>query len=168
MDDGESIEVICIDTAQPVTIPGYLADVSRTIKDLKEEGAHGAIILKDMPLNVLELVVQYCRMHKDLPPPPVLDLSGKRVPDKPVDDCEADLKFTADISWEKLWELTHAANYLHIHTLLDLTTRAIGKIILSKENDKQIYQLFNVDAPLTDAEIAATREENPWIEDRPQ
>ncbi|RHY40918.1 hypothetical protein DYB30_003465 [Aphanomyces astaci] len=118
----------------------------------------------DIPLaavktHVLVKVVEFINYHhehpmKDIPTP--ITTSFEDV----VDDWDLDF---INESYEMIFELILAANYLDISPLLNLACAKISGVIYGRSPD-QIREIFDIEAPFTAEEEAFIRQENQWPE----
>ena len=72
--------------------------------------------------------------------------------------------FVDKISLEDLINLTVAANYMGINSLLDLCCAKIASLCKDKSDD-EIFKTFNITENLTDEEKNKIKEENKWIDE---
>ena len=72
--------------------------------------------------------------------------------------------FVDKISLEDLINLTVAANYMGINSLLDLCCAKIASLCKDKSDD-EIFKTFNITESLTEEEKNKIKEENKWIDE---
>ena len=72
--------------------------------------------------------------------------------------------FVDKISLEDLINLTVAANYMGINSLLDLCCAKIASLCKDK-SEEEIFKTFNITENLTDEEKNKIKEENKWIDE---
>ena len=100
--------------------------------------------------------------YKGTPPKeiskPLTDVKMENVTD------EFSSGFVNKLSLDELIELTVAANFMSIQSLLDLCCAKIASMCKDKTED-EIYKEFGVSTPITDEEKERIRNENSWIEE---
>ena len=72
--------------------------------------------------------------------------------------------FVDKISLEDLINLTVAANYMGINSLLDLCCAKVASLCKDKSDD-EIFKTFNITESLTEEEKNKIKEENKWIDE---
>jgi len=72
--------------------------------------------------------------------------------------------FVDSLVLDDLVELTVAANFLEINSLLDLCCAKFASMCKNKTDD-EIFKTFNITETFSEEEKAQIREENKWIED---
>ena len=72
--------------------------------------------------------------------------------------------FIDKIPLEDLVNLSVAANYMGINSLLDLCCAKIASLCKDK-NEEEIFKTFNITEPLTEEEKNKIKEENKWIDE---
>ncbi|KAJ3315305.1 hypothetical protein HDV04_003698 [Boothiomyces sp. JEL0838] len=95
------------------------------------------IPLPNVSSKILEIVIQYCKMHKDDPIPeePLLY--------KSLDDISEEDSKLVKVDNQTLFDIITAANYLDIPGLLDLGCKTVALLIKGKTIDEVIKE-FNV------------------------
>ena len=68
------------------------------------------------------------------------------------------------MSMEELVNLTVAANYMGINSLLDLCCAKVASLCKDK-SEEEIFKTFNINETFTDEEKNKIKEENQWIEE---
>ena len=68
------------------------------------------------------------------------------------------------MSMEELVNLTVAANYMGINSLLDLCCAKVASLCKDK-SEEEIFKTFNINETFTDEEKNKIKEENKWIEE---
>ena len=166
MSDDNDVRDLVSSDKLTFTVLASIASMSTTLRDLMEDSASGPIPLPDIASKPLQRVVEYCMHHKDdTVPPPVLDTTKTRIPDKPTPVGEWDRQFCAQMDQAELFDVILAANYLDIRPLLDLGCRIIAESVIGKK-PKEIYAMFKIEKELTPEEEQKVREDNPWLEDK--
>jgi S-phase kinase-associated protein 1 len=73
-------------------------------------------------------------------------------------------KFVDDLTLDELVNVTSAANYMEIPSLLDLTCAKLASMCKDK-TEEEIFSTFGVTDTFTEEERKKIREEHKWIED---
>ena len=79
-----------------------------------------------------------------------------------VDEWSA--SFIDGLSMEELINLTVAANYMGINSLLDLCCAKVASLCKDK-NEDEIFKTFNINENSTEEEKNKIKEENKWIDE---
>ncbi|OWM68226.1 SKP1-like protein 1A [Punica granatum] len=132
-----------------------VAVMSQTIKHMIEDGcAENAIPLPNVSSKVLAKVIEYSKKH--------VEASSSS-----EDVLKAwDANFV-QVDQETLFDLTMAANYLSIQSLLDLTCQTVADMIKGKSTE-EIRRIFNIKNDYSAEEEAEIRRENQWAFDDEQ
>ena len=72
--------------------------------------------------------------------------------------------FVDKMSTEELVNLTVAANYMGINSLLDLCCAKVASLCKDK-SDEEIYKNFNINETFSEEEKKKIIEDNKWIEE---
>ena len=72
--------------------------------------------------------------------------------------------FVDKMSMEELVNLTVAANYMGINSLLDLCCAKVASLCKDK-NEEEIFKTFNITEQFTEEEKNKIKEENKWIDE---
>ena len=72
--------------------------------------------------------------------------------------------FVDKMSMEELVNLTVAANYMGINSLLDLCCAKVASLCKDK-NEEEIFKTFNITEKFTEEEKNKIKEENKWIDE---
>ena len=72
--------------------------------------------------------------------------------------------FVDKMSMEELVNLTVAANYMGINSLLDLCCAKVDSLCKDK-NEEEIFKTFNITEQFTEEEKNKIKEENKWIDE---
>lgn len=163
LDDEESSTINLVSNdKEKFTVPREVAIGSELVKTMAEGDAEADDIdLPNVTAPVLKMVVAYLTHHAGSP--------AKAI-DKPLKSSDMaevvgpwDANFV-DVDQELLFELTLAANYMHIDALLDLCSAKIASLIKGK-TPEQIRATFNIVNDFTPEEEEAVRQENKWAEE---
>ncbi|KAG3152072.1 hypothetical protein PI126_g10687 [Phytophthora idaei] len=111
---------------------------------------------------ISELVVEFCRHHKDAPMAEIQKPLKNNVLTEAVDEWDA--KFVDLEDQELLFVLILAANYMDIKSLLDLSCAKVACMIKGK-TPEEIRATFGITEEFTEEEQQRILGENKWIED---
>lgn len=149
--------------SQKFIVDSDVAFLSQTIKNIVEDaGSEDIIPLPNVTGQILAKVIEYCKYH--------VDASKEGADGKPAKSEDEIQRWDRDfISLDKkdlptLFDLTLAANYLNIDSLLDLTTRTLANMIKGK-SAQEIRETFNIENDLTPDEEEKIRSEIKWVFD---
>ena len=119
------------------------------------------------PLNELdeksgEKIKEYLNHFNGVAPPeiekPITSNEMKNLTD------EWSTNYIDKMSMEELVNLTVAANYMGINSLLDLCCAKVASLCKDK-SEEEIFKTFNINETFTDEEKNKIKEENKWIEE---
>ena len=119
------------------------------------------------PLNELdeksgEKIKEYLSHFNGTAPPeiekPITSNEMKNLTD------EWSANFVDKMTMEELVNLTVAANYMGINSLLDLCCAKVASLCKDKD-EKEIFKTFNINETFTEEEKNKIKEENKWIEE---
>ena len=126
----------------------YPNEISFPIKEIDEKNA--------------EKVKEYLTHFNGIAPPEIeKPLSNNEM--KNVTD-EWSAGFINKLTIEELVNLTVAANYMGINSLLDLCSAKIASLCKDK-NEEEIFKTFGINEPFTEEEKKKIKEENKWIDE---
>ncbi|KAL0793127.1 hypothetical protein Bca101_064504 [Brassica carinata] len=131
-----------------------VARKSQTISEMLEAGCAGPIPLQNVTGEILDRVIDYCRMHSQAGPFYEDEEEAK----------EAKKKWDAEfvkVDLGTISELILAANYLDIPGLLGLTCQAVADHIKDK-TPEEVREIFNIKNDFTPEEEEAVRKETAW------
>lgn len=118
---------------------------------VEDDCVSNEIPLRNVTGTILSKVIEYCKKHAGA--------------DTSTDEGKEELKkWDAEFmkkSESSLFDLMMASNYLHIKSLLDLTSHTVADL-LSRKTPEEIRACFNIKNDLTAEEEAAIRRENQW------
>jgi S-phase kinase-associated protein 1 len=145
------------------SVPRKTAELSGLIKsNLIDYSIDQAIPLDDINDETLELVIKYLSNYEGTNPQEI------EKPIKNTDITEITDKFSSDfinsLSLEELVDITAAANYMEIQSLLDLTCAKFATMVKDK-NEEEVFKTFGITTPFTDDEKQKVLEANPWLAD---
>ena len=119
------------------------------------------------PLNELEeknaeKIKDFLTHYNGVPPSniekPLPSIEMRKVTD------EWSANFVDKMSIEELTNLTMAAHYMGINSLLDLCCAKVASLCKDK-NEDDIFKTFNITATFNDEEKNIIKEENKWIDE---
>ena len=145
-EEGQKFEVE-VSTAEPSGL------IKTILQD--EEGT------EEIPLTVkskyLEKIVEYLN-HINTSPPSEIEKPLKGEFKEVVSEWEFSF---ADTSYDDMFELMQAANYMDIKSLLALTCAKTASLIKGK-SPQEVREMFNIENDFSPEEEAALIEENKW------
>ena len=117
------------------------ANGSEVIKNLIKDFPGEEINFENIPDDILTKIIEYLEHHKSIPPKKI----PMPLPKKDFKECvdQWDYEFI-NIELEKIFEIMMAANYMHIQSLLDLTSAKIADVIRGK-SPEEINRMFKLD-----------------------
>jgi S-phase kinase-associated protein 1 len=121
-----------------------------------------AIPLDEVNEETCELIVKYLE-HYDGKVPDEIDKPLKSNDMKILTD-DFSANFVDNLELNKLIDLTTAANFMEIQSLLDLCTAKIATLVKDK-TEEEIFKTFGVEDNFTEEERMKVKEENKWLED---
>lgn len=138
-------------------------DLSILLKNAREEmGADEAIPLVEVDEKSLDKVIQYLN-HFDGEAPTDIEKPLKSSNLKEVtDDWSAE--FIEELDLEALTNITVAANFMEIPSLLDLACAKLASMCKDK-SEEEIFKCFGIVDTFSEEERQKLREENKWIEE---
>lgn len=139
--------------------------ISTMLEDLGiDEGSIDEVVpLPNVNSATLRKVIQFCNYHKlDAAPSSTEEDDNKERRSDDISAWDADF---LKVDQGTLFELILAANYLDIHSLLDVTCKTVANMIKGKTPD-EIRKTFNIKSDFTPAEEEQIRKENKWCEEK--
>ncbi|KAH8754622.1 negative regulator sulfur controller-3, partial [Diaporthe sp. PMI_573] len=128
-----------------VTVELPVAKRSVLLKNLIDDMGVEKATAQPVPLPnvaqpVLEKIVEWCKHHRN-DPPPTQDLKSEyRVENAPIDEWD---QTYMKVDQDMLFEILLAANYLDIKALLDLGCKTVANMIKGK-TPEEIRRIFNI------------------------
>ena len=158
----ESIKIISKE-GKEIEIPKDCVALSELLKGTIDDYPENPVLpLKEIEHKTIEKVKEFLLHYKGTPPKeiskPLTDVKMENVTD------EFSSNFVNKLSLDELIELTVAANFMSIQSLLDLCCAKIASMCKDKTED-EIYREFGVSVPISDEEKERIRNENSWIEE---
>jgi S-phase kinase-associated protein 1 len=148
---------------QILTIDKNAAELSVLIKNnLIDFSIEQAIPLDEVGEKILELIIKYLNHYNGIAPAEIeKPLKSNNMKDV-VDEFSAG--FINELELNDLIDLTVAANFMEIQSLLDLCTAKIASMCKDK-SEEEIFKTFGITDQFTEEERAKVKEENQWLED---
>ncbi|XP_057452809.1 SKP1-like protein 11 [Lotus japonicus] len=144
--DGEIFEVEPSIAKQMQTVQNFIDDID----------SNAVIPLPEIKSRELVNIIEYCKHHRAAD-----DDKDEANKDK-EEGKDFDAEFAKALSYDELWGLCLAANYLNMKELLDFVTQTIANGIQNK-NVEFMRKLFGIiDIGYTKEEEEALRQENAW------
>ncbi|KAG2484220.1 hypothetical protein HYH03_016955 [Edaphochlamys debaryana] len=148
-----------------------VASYSHTVKNLLEDaGAGDAVPLPNVSGKILAKVIEFCKFHVEADKKAAADKKPVAEDAKDAKDAKDQTKTTPEVEafnsgfiTDKAThvELTLAANYLNINTLLDLCCKKWADEIKGK-TPEEIRTMFNLKDDLTEEDKERIRAETVW------
>ena len=132
------------------------------INDNPKESSFPLNTLNELDEKSGEKIKEYLSHFNGVAPPeiekPITSNEMKNLTD------EWSTNFIDKMSMEELVNLTVAANYMGINSLLDLCCAKVASLCKDK-SEEEIFKTFNINETFTDEEKNKIKEENKWIEE---
>ena len=162
MEDSASI-ILVTKEGKEIEIPKKSAELSELLKGAMTDFPNEAKIpLNEMDEKIGEKIKEYLTHFNGNPPAeiekPLTSNDMKNITD------EWSANFIDKMSLDEVTNLTVAANYMGINSLLDLCSAKIASLFKDK-SEEEVLKEFNIKEPLTEEEKNKIREENKWIEE---
>ena len=162
MEDSASITLVTKE-GKEIEIPKKSAELSELLKGAMTDFPNEAKIpLNEMDEKIGEKIKEYLTHFNGNPPAeiekPLTSNDMKNITD------EWSANFIDKMSLDEVTNLTVAANYMGINSLLDLCSAKIASLFKDK-SEEEVLKEFNIKEPLTEEEKNKIREENKWIEE---
>jgi S-phase kinase-associated protein 1 len=139
------------------------AELSILIKNnLADFSINEHIPLDEVNEESCKLIIRYLEHFKGVAPEEIEKPLKSNVMKDMTDAWSA--QFVDEIELSKLIDLTTAANYMEIPSLLDLCTAKIASLVKDK-SEQEIFATFGVEDNFTEEERQKVKEENKWLED---
>ena len=139
------------------------AELSELLKGtMNDYPDDNSIPLTDVDEKTTEKILEYLS-HFNGQTPPEIDKPLTSTDLKNVTD-EWSANFIDKLLLDDLVNLTVAANFMGINSLLDLCCAKISSLCKDK-NEEEIFKTFNITETFTEEEKEKIRKDNQWIED---
>ena len=163
--ENETLDIIkiIVKEGKEITIPKKAAELSELLKGaIIEYPKETSFPLNDLDEKNGELIKEYLTHFNGESPKeiekPITSNEMKNITD------EWSSSFIDKISLEDLTNLTVAANYMGINSLLDLCCAKVATLCKDK-NEDEIFKLFNITETFSEEEKNKIKNENKWIEE---
>ena len=162
MEDSQTIKIVTKD-GKEIEITKKAAELSELLKNAINDNP------KETTFNMNELDEKYGEKikefltHFDGVAPAEIEKPLTSNDMKILTD-EWSANFVEKISLDDLINLTVAANYMGINSLLDLCCAKIASMCKDK-SEEDIFKCFNITEPLSEEEKNKIKEENKWIDE---
>ena len=140
------------------------AMLSNLLKKQIEEGKdkEGAIPLSEVDEKIIDKIYEYLE-HFNGKIPKEIEKPLQSNDMKDVTEDEWASNFVDKIPLEDLINLTTAASYMEINSLIDLCCAKLACMCQDK-TEEEIFKVFNINETFTEDEKKQLREDNMWIE----
>ncbi len=160
MSDGEKVILLSKENEE-FRISRVAAELSVLIKNTTQDyPIDQPIPLYEIDSKCLKLIIEYLEHYNGNSPNEI---------EKPLPHCdfkeivdEFQYFFMNKLTLEQLIDLTSAANFMEITSLLDLCCAKIASMSLDKTED-ELYQTFGIQDTFTPEEREKLKEENQWM-----
>ena len=158
----DSIKIVTKD-GKEITITKKAAESSELLKGaLNDYPKEGSFPLNEIDEKCGEKVKEYLEHFNGEPPKEIEKPITSNEMKKLADEWSAD--FVDKMPLDELVNLTVAANYMGINSLLDLCCAKVATLCKDK-TEKEIFDTFNIKETFTEEEKNKIKEENKWIEE---
>ena len=139
------------------------AELSELLKGtMNDYPDDNSIPLTDVDEKTTEKILEYLT-HFNGQSPPEIDKPLTSTDLKNVTD-EWSFNYIDKFNMDDLVNLTVAANFMGINSLLDLCCAKIASLCKDK-SEEEVFKIFNITEDFTDEEREKIRKDNQWIED---
>lgn len=142
------------------------AELSGLVKNIIQDFGDGdlseAINISEVDSHIMELIIEYLNHYAGKAPPEMQrPLKSANLAD--VFDDWSD-KFIAKLNIDDILDISSAANFMEIQSLLDLALAKVACMCKDKAPD-EIFGVFGLKKEdISKEEVAKIKEENPWME----
>ena len=163
MEDTHCTIKIVIKDEKEFEITKKQADLSEVLKNsINENPKDSSFNLKEIDEKTGEKIKEFLTHFDGVPPAEIEKPLTSNEMKNLTDEWSAN--FIDKIPLEDLVNLSVAANYMGINSLLDLCCAKIASLCKDK-NEEEIFKTFNITEPLTEEEKNKIKEENKWIDE---
>ena len=163
MEDTHCTIKIVIKDEKEFEITKKQADLSEVLKNsINENPKESSFNLKEIDEKTGEKIKEFLTHFDGVPPAEIEKPLTSNEMKNLTDEWSAN--FIDKIPLEDLVNLSVAANYMGINSLLDLCCAKIASLCKDK-NEEEIFKTFNITEPLTEEEKNKIKEENKWIDE---
>ena len=162
MEEETTIKLVSKD-GKEIEITKKQAELSDILKGaINDFPKDGTFPLNEIGEKDAEKIKEFLAHYNGVPPPeiekPLISNEMKNLTD------EWSANFIDKMPIEDLVNLSIAANYLSINSLLDLCCAKMASLCKDK-NEDEIYKAFNITEPFTEEEKNKIKEENKWLDE---
>ena len=162
MEDSTTIKLVTKD-GKELELTKKQAELSELLKSaINDNPKESSFPLNELDEKCGEKIKEYLSHFNGVAPPeiekPITSNEMKNLTD------EWSTNYIDKISMEELVNLTVAANYMGINSLLDLCCAKVASLCKDK-SEEEIFKTFNINETFTDEEKNKIKEENKWIEE---
>ena len=162
MEEETTIKLVTKD-GKEIEITKKQAELSDILKGaINDFPKDGTFPLNEIGEKDAEKIKEFLAHYNGVPPPeiekPLISNEMKNLTD------EWSANFIDKMPIEDLVNLSIAANYLSINSLLDLCCAKMASLCKDK-NEDEIYKAFNITEPFTEEEKNKIKEENKWLDE---
>ena len=163
MEDTHCTIKIVIKDEKEIEITKKQADLSEVLKNsINENPKDSSFNLKEIDEKTGEKIKEFLTHFDGVPPAEIEKPLTSNEMKNLTDEWSAN--FIDKIPLEDLVNLSVAANYMGINSLLDLCCAKIASLCKDK-SEEEIFKTFNITEPLTEEEKNKIKEENKWIDE---
>ena len=162
MEEETTIKLVTKD-GKEIEITKKQAELSDILKGaINDFPKDGTFPLNEIGEKDAEKIKEFLAHYNGVPPPeiekPLISNEMKNLTD------EWSANFIDKMPIEDIVNLSIAANYLSINSLLDLCCAKMASLCKDK-NEDEIYKAFNITEPFTEEEKNKIKEENKWLDE---
>ena len=163
MEDTHCTIKIVIKDEKEIEITKKQADLSEVLKNsINENPKDSSFNLKEIDEKTGEKIKEFLTHFDGVPPAEIEKPLTSNEMKNLTDEWSAN--FIDKIPLEDLVNLSVAANYMGINSLLDLCCAKIASLCKDK-SEEEIFKTFNITEPLTEEEKNKIKEDNKWIDE---
>ena len=163
MEDTQCTIKIVIKDEKEIEITKKQADLSEVLKNsINENPKESTFNMKEIDEKIGEKIKEFLTHFDGVPPAEIEKPLTSNEMKNLTDEWSAN--FIDKIPLDDLVNLSVAANYMGINSLLDLCCAKIASLCKDK-SEEEIFKTFNITEPLTEEEKNKIKEENKWIDE---
>ena len=158
---------ITVQTKEGKIIPISKKDamLSNYLKKRIEDNEEQPIKLEEVDEKIIDKIYEYLEHFNGVPPKEI----EKPLPSSDMKDMknatdEWSANFVDKIPLDDLINLTTAASFMEISSLIDLCCAKLANMCQDK-SEEEIFKVFNINESFTEGEKKQLREANKWIEE---
>ena len=156
-------DTIMVQTKEGKQLPIKKTDamLSNLLKKHIEEEKTESLSLAEVDEKIISKIYEYLEHFKGKPPKSIEKPLQTNDMKNATDEWSAN--FVDKIPLEDLIDLTTAASYMEISTLIDLCCAKLACMCQDK-SEEEIFKVFNINETFTEDEKNKLRNDNKWIE----